>query len=61
MEKLKINNTEFDILAVYDISVTVPDSFVVNENKTCKGHGEAKFYMGSKDATRYLYTGDANN
>ena len=61
MEKLKINNTEFDILAVYDISVTVPDSFVVNENKTCKGHGEAKFYMGSKDAMRYFYTGDANN
>lgn len=50
-----IDGIDYNILDVYDLSVTVPDSFVVNENKTCKGHGEAKLYMGSKDHMREFY------
>ena len=53
-----ISGIEFRKIDVYDQSVTVPDSYVVNENKTGKGHGEAKLYMGSKDAMRFFYTGD---
>lgn len=61
MEQLTINKIKYNILAVYDISVTVPDSFVVNNNKTCNGHGEAKFYMGPKDVMRNFYTGNVKN
>ena len=56
-----INGINHNVIDVYDLSVTVPDSFVVNENKTCGGHGEAKLYMGSKDHMRNFYTGNANN
>ncbi len=53
-----IDNLNYRREDVYDISVTVPDSFVVAENKTGKGHGEAKFYMGSKSHMREFYAGD---
>ena len=55
---MNINGNEYSIIDVYDLSVTVPDSFVVNDNKTCNGHGEAKLYMGSKNNMRNFY---ANN
>ena len=58
---MKINEKEYDIVDVYDLSITVPDSFVVNDNKTCGGHGEAKLYMGSKEHMRNFYTGNSNN
>lgn len=61
MVNMKINGCDYNIIDVYDLSVTVPDSFVVSDNKTCSGHGEAKLYMGSKDHMRLFYTGDANN
>lgn len=56
-----IDGLEYRVLDVYDQSITVPDSFVMNENKTGKGHGEAKLYMGSKDSMRHFYTGNPNN
>ena len=56
-----INGINYNISDIYDQSVTIPDSFVIKENKTGKGHGEAKLYMGSKDSMRYFYTGNPNN
>ncbi len=56
-----INGINYNIIDIYDQSVTIPDSFVIKENKTGKGHGEAKLYMGSKDSMRYFYTGNPNN
>lgn len=58
---MKINEVEYEIVDVYDLSITVPDSFVVNDNKTCGGHGEAKLYMGSKEHMRNFYTGNVNH
>lgn len=58
---MRINGSDYTIIDVYDQSITVPDSYVMNENKTGKGHGEAKLYMGSKDSMRHFYTGDSNN
>ena len=55
-----IGGIEYRIIDVYDQSITVPDSFVINENKTGKGHGEAKLYMGSKDSMRNFYAGNPN-
>lgn len=55
-----LEGNKFKVIDVYDQSITVPDSFVVNENKTGKGHGEAKLYMGSKDAMRFFYTGNSH-
>ena len=56
-----IDGKKYNVLDIYDLSVTVPDSFVVNANKTCGGHGEAKLYMGSKDHMRNFYTGNIHN
>ena len=53
-----IDGLDYRVVDVYDQSITVPDSFVINENKTGKGHGEAKLYMGSKDSMRSFYTGN---
>jgi len=61
MACMNINGSIYKIKGIYDISVTVPDSFVVNDNKTCDGHGEAKLYMGSKEHMRNFYAGDPNN
>ena len=58
---MKIDKLEYKRLSVYDISVTVPDSFVSAENKTGKGHGEAKFYMGSKTHMREFYADDPSS
>lgn len=57
---MKIHGIDYNVIDVYDQSITVPDSWVFNDNKTGKGHGEAKLYMGSKDNMRHFYTGDAN-
>lgn len=58
---MNIVGKDYTVIDVYDLSVTVPDSFVVNDNKTCDGHGEAKLYMGSKNHMRDFYTGDTQN
>ena len=57
---MTIDGKEYNVIDVYDQSITVPDSYVMNENKTGKGHGEAKLYMGSKDSMRHFYTGNPN-
>lgn len=58
---ININGILYNIIDIYDLSVTIPDSFVINDNKTCDGHGEAKLYMGSKEFMRNFYTGDPHN
>lgn len=58
---MEIDGKNYTIVDVYDLSVTVPDSFVVYDNKTCGGHGEAKLYMGSKHLMRKFYTDNAQN
>lgn len=45
MEKIKINNIEYEILDALE-HITIPDCFVVNSNKIGTGHGEAKLYVG---------------
>ena len=55
---MNICGIDYHVIDVYDQSITVPDSYVANDNKTGKGHGEAKLYMGSKDAMRNFYTGN---
>lgn len=55
---MKISDVDFNVIDVYDQSITVPDSYVMNENKTGKGHGEAKLYMGSKVSMRQFYAGN---
>ena len=52
---MNINGIDYRVIDVYDQSITVPDSYVVYENKTGKGHGEAKLYMGTKNAMRHFY------
>ena len=54
---MNINGSEFNVINVYDY-ITIPDSFVVNENKTGKGHGEAKLYVGPKDEMRMFFAGN---
>lgn len=58
---MNLNGIEFQVLDVYDQSITVPDSYVINDNKTGRGHGEAKLYMGPKDSMRHFYTGNPHN
>lgn len=58
---MNIDGKDYTVIDVYDLSITVPDSFVVNENKTCKGNGEAKLYMGSKKNMRKFYTNNPQN
>ena len=55
---MNILGPDYNVIDVYDQSITIPDSYVVNDNKTGKGHGEAKLYMGSKDAMRNFYAGN---
>ncbi len=55
---MNILGFEYNVIDVYDQSITIPDSYVVNDNKTGKGHGEAKLYMGSKDTMRKFYAED---
>lgn len=56
-----IDGIKYDVVDIYDLSVTIPDSFVANDNKTCGGHGEAKLYMGTKDQMRNFYTDNVGN
>lgn len=58
---MNICGEEYKKLAVYEQSITIPDSFVLSDNKTGKGNGEAKLYMGSKDSMRMFYTGSRFN
>ena len=52
---MKILNENWDVKEIYDSVITVPDCFVVNKNQLGTGHGEAKLYIGSKEAMRNFF------
>lgn len=60
-----IGGTEFELEAVFPKNLSVPDSFVVRDNKirttldkAQESHGEAKLYISSKDVMRDFYGGE---
>lgn len=55
---MKINGEELKTLAVFPTMMTVPDCLVVASNKLGKGHGEAKFYVASKEEMYSFYGGE---
>lgn len=58
---IEINGNKFTIKDIFDTPSTVPDCIVVGKNKLGKGHGEAKFYIASKDRMREFYGGTGFN
>ncbi len=52
---MKVNGEELQTLAVFPTMMTVPDCLVVASNKLGHGHGEAKFYVSSKDDMYSFY------
>lgn len=44
-----IDGQNFTVEDIFDNSLTIPDCFVLGKNKLGHGHGEAKFYIASKD------------
>ena len=52
---MKINGKEYPTLAAFQNMMTVPDCVVTSSNKLGKGHGEAKFYIGSKSEMYDFY------
>lgn len=55
---MKINGEEFTYLDTFGTYMTVPDCIVAPKNKLGGGHGEAKFYVSSKDSMREFYGGE---
>lgn len=53
-----INGEKLRTLAVFQTMMTVPDCIVTRTNKLGHGHGEAKFYIASKDEMRDFYGGE---
>ena len=52
---MKINGEVLPTLSVFPNMMTVPDCIVVGSNKLGHGHGEAKFYISSKDDMYMFY------
>lgn len=52
---MKINGEKLPTLSVFPSMMTVPDCVVVSSNKLGHGHGEAKFYIASKDEMYSFY------
>lgn len=59
---LQLGGGKFRLVEVFPRPLTVPDSFVVRDNKirtssdrTKESHGEAKLYVASKEAMRAFY------
>lgn len=52
-----LNGEKFIVKETFDTFMTVPDCIVYPKNKLGKGHGEAKFYIASKDVMRAFYGG----
>lgn len=46
---MKLEGKNYPTLAVFPAMMTVPDCIVVGSNKLGHGHGEAKFYIATKD------------
>lgn len=58
---MKINGEVLNTVAVFPNMMTVPDCVVVGSNKLGQGHGEAKFYISSKDEMYSFYGGEKFN
>ena len=54
---MKILGKNYEVRDVFESFMTVPDCIVVSKNKIGTGHGEAKFYVSSKDPMREFYGG----
>ena len=54
---MEINGQKFNLIDTFDTPATIPDCIVVNKNKLGTGHGEAKFYITSKEKMRAFYGG----
>lgn len=54
-----INGEELKTLAIFPNMMTVPDCVVLGPNKLGRGHGEAKFYIASKEEM-YAFYGQEN-
>lgn len=52
---MNICGDEFPTLEVFKSMMTVPDCIVRGSNKLGQGHGEAKFYIASKNEMRAFY------
>ena len=59
---IQLGGEKFKFIGVFPKILTVPDSFVVRDNKiqttkdkTKESHGEAKLYISSKDIMRDFY------
>ena len=50
-----VNNENLSTISVFPSMMTVPDCVVVGSNKLGKGHGEAKFYIASKNEMYDFY------
>lgn len=55
---MKINGETLPTISVFPSMMTVPDCVVVGSNKLGHGHGEAKFYISSKDEMYSFYGGE---
>lgn len=55
---MKINGEVLPTLGVFPTMMTVPDCVVVGSNKLGHGHGEAKFYISSKEEMYDFYGGE---
>ena len=55
---MKINGELLQTIAVFPSMMTVPDCVVVGSNKLGHGHGEAKFYIASKEEMYSFYGGE---
>ena len=53
-----LNGEKLTTLAVFPNMMTVPDCVVKAPNKLGRGHGEAKFYISSKEQMRSFYGGE---
>ena len=58
VQKMKINGELLQTIAVFPSMMTVPDCVVVGSNKLGHGHGEAKFYIASKEEMYSFYGGE---
>lgn len=55
---MKINVEVLRTISVFPSMMTVPDCVVVGSNKLGHGHGEAKFYISSKEDMYSFYGGE---
>lgn len=58
---MEICGQKFIVKDTFDTPATVPDCIVVAKNKLGVGHGEAKFYIASKNKMRDFYGGEGFN